>query len=66
MIKTQRGYRGVDFGIEEFGPRKWAWTILSKTKSGVLQRGEINGSLDDAVMSCRKTIDALLDGIGPN
>ena len=61
MLKAQRGYRGIEFGLEEFGPRKWAWTIYRAKGPGIRQRGEIVGTRDAAVADCRKAIDTLLD-----
>lgn len=67
MKKSEKnGYRSVEFAIHELDGNRWEWFYYPKKEDGEAQRGEVNGTRDEAEVACKKAIDAYLDGESSN
>jgi hypothetical protein len=61
MLKSEKGYKGVEYGITNLGDGKWKWVFYPNKKEGQSQHGEIVGTREQAEIACKKAIDAWRD-----
>jgi hypothetical protein len=61
MLKSTKGYRGIEYAIRSRGQNKWGWAIYPKKTTGrPANRGQATGARDNAITAAEKAIDALL------
>jgi hypothetical protein len=59
-MKSKPGYRGVEFAITKGDDEQWNWTFYPKKNNGIVQRGQVKGTREQAEGACKKAIDAWL------
>jgi hypothetical protein len=57
-------YRGIEFGVHDEGQDYWTWTYYPKIGVGVVKRGRMRGSRQDAIHACKAAIDEWLGPLG--
>jgi hypothetical protein len=60
------GYRGVAYTVWQRGENKWEWAYYPKIGVGVREHGELIGTHEEAISTCKKAIDAWLDDKNSN
>ena len=57
-LADKHGYKGVEYSLQQVGPREWRWTIRPKIGSGIsAKRGKMSGTREEAAAACKAAIE---------
>lgn len=65
MLKNEKGYKGIEYGLVDRGNRTWGWTFHPRKGEGPVHRGEVKGTREDAEMACIRAINSWLVSASP-
>jgi hypothetical protein len=53
-------YRGIEYGVHDEGQDAWHWAYYPKIGTGVVKRGQVQGTRETAIAACKAAIDEWL------
>ena len=56
----RKGYRGVEYDVQQQNDGQWKWTVYPKTVEGKSFGESVDGTDHEAVAACEAAIDAWL------
>ena len=57
ILAERRGYKGVEYGVQQAGPDVWKWATYPKIGSGVAAKRGKTSTQNEAVAACKAAIE---------